>query len=95
MTKTNTELSWIPAAEVAVGDALVERDGYMLAVMGVRRERGLVVLRCASDYSPMAAWRSTGTGIRCARRPATKLPVVRGAGYVAVPSLRPAAESNG
>jgi hypothetical protein len=79
---------WVPAGEVVVGDAVVEADGYLLAVMAVTRAKGIVTMRLASDFSPMSSWRSTGPGIEYRKRVKSKVAIVRGGGSTVVPSLR-------
>jgi hypothetical protein len=81
-------MSWVLAGDVVVGDAVVEADGYLLAVLDVTRSRGIVTMRLASDFSPMSSWRSTGKGIEYRKRVTSKVAIVRGAGWNVVPSLR-------
>jgi hypothetical protein len=82
------KMTWVLAGDVVVGDAVVEADGYLLAVLDVTRSRGIVTMRLASDFSPMSAWRSTGKGIEFRKRVTSKVAIVRGAGWNVVPSLR-------
>jgi hypothetical protein len=77
---TTTSIEWIPASDIAVGDAVVEQDGYLFAVLEITRDRGVLVFRLANDFSPMSTWRSTGAGVQMRKRPSTKVAVVRGAG---------------
>lgn len=85
-------MTFIPAGEIVVGDAIVEADGYLLAVLEITRTGKTVTMRLASDFSPMGAWRSTGAGIKFTKRCATKVAVVKGAGWTVCPEVLPRPE---
>jgi hypothetical protein len=83
----STAMIFVPASDLAVGDAVVEADGGLLAVMSIERHGAMVTARLASDFSPVAAWRSNGSGVSLRKRASTKVAVMRGEGWQAVPSL--------
>lgn len=58
----------VRADEVRVGDTAVQRDGYPLAVVEVRRRRGLVEIVCHDEGGPLRGGRPT-----CRARPATRV----------------------
>jgi len=89
-----TTIEWIPASDIAIGDAVVEQDGYLLAVTEIAADRGELVFRLANDFSPVAAWRSAGAGVRMRKRPSTKVAVVRGGGATVVAWARNLAGSH-
>jgi len=62
----------------------------LLAVTEIATDRGELVLRLANDFSPVAAWRSAGAGVRMRKRPSTTFAVVRGAGSSGVAAAREA-----
>lgn len=89
-----SEMIFIPISELAVGDAVVETDGYLLAVISIEREGSMVIARLANDFSPVRAWRSPaareGDGVFLRRRADVKIGVIRGGGGLAVPSANQA-----
>jgi hypothetical protein len=84
MNTSTNKVIWVPAADVAVGDAVVEADGYLLAVLEVTRAGNNVTMRLANDFSPMNAWRSTGHGLSLRKRSTSKVAISRGAGSMLV-----------
>lgn len=77
---------FIAASDIKIGDAIVEADGYLLAVMKIERVKGVLVFTLANDFSPVNAWRSTGAGVTMRKRPSSKVATVRGGGSTVVPS---------
>lgn len=79
MNNTNT-VAFVPADSIQIGDAIVEQDGYLLAVAAVARKGSLITFTLANDFSPIRAWRSDGANIALRKRASTRVAVVRGGG---------------
>ena len=77
--------TFVPVSSVVVGDAIVERDGYLLAVTAIERNGSLVTFKLANDFSPIRAWRSDGEGLTLRKRATSRIAVVRGADRDVVP----------
>ena len=74
-----TNVEAVYAGNLTVGDAVIERDGYMWAVIKIERKGAMVQITLANDFSPMHDWRSD-RGIVVRKRSSTRVSCVRDAG---------------
>ncbi len=89
MTTTSTSLEIVTAAEIKVGDAIPEADGYLFAVTGIETVRGVITFTCVNEFSPDRRVRNAGLKLR--KRPGTRMYVARRAGWDVAPmALEPA-----
>lgn len=90
---TTTSLQITTAAEMRIGDAVPEADGYLFAITAIEKAGGLITFTCVNEFSPDRRVREDGLKLR--KRPSTRMYVLRGGGWdVAPAAVRAAAAAS-
>lgn len=83
-TETRTSLEVVTAADIRIGDAVTEADGYLFAITAIERKGGVITFTCVNEFSPDRRVRVDGLPLR--KRARTRMYVLRSAGWDVAPA---------